>query len=86
MLLPRLAASAETEPALELLGGRFSVTLEAHHPRTNQAVAGQATPLTDRSGYFGIAAVTGDPHFPEIVVKMVDGRGINGTSGSSTRA
>ena len=61
-----------------MLGGRFSVTLEAHHPRTGQAVAGQATALTDRSGFFGIAGVTGDPQFPEVVVKMVDGRGING--------
>lgn len=72
---PNLAA---TESALEMLGGRFSVTLEAHHPRTGQAVSGQATALTDRSGYFGIAGVTGDPYFPEVVVKMVDGRGING--------
>ena len=75
---PRQAAAAETSTALEMLGGRFSVTLEASHPRTHQAVPGQATPLTDRSGYFGIAGVTGDPQFPEVVVKMVDGRGING--------
>ena len=61
-----------------MLGGRFSVTLEAHHPRTGAVVTGQATALTDRSGFFGIAGVTGDPQFPEVVVKMVDGRGING--------
>lgn len=77
-LAPRRVTAAGTEAALEMLGGRFSVTLEAHHPRTHQAVAGQATSLTDRSGYFGIAGVTGDPQFPEVVVKMVDGRGING--------
>jgi len=71
-------AVAKTASALELLGGRFSVTLEADHPRTGQTVAGQATALTDRSGFFGIAGVTGDPQFPEVVVKMVDGRGING--------
>ncbi len=75
---PRQASAAETESALEMLGGRFSVTLSAIHPRTHQAVAGQATALTGRSGYFGIAGVTGDPQFPEVVVKMVDGRGING--------
>ena len=72
------AALAKTASALEMLGGRFSVTLEAHHPRTGVVVTGQATALTDRSGFFGIAGVTGDPQFPEVVVKMVDGRGING--------
>jgi len=72
------AAFAKSASALEMLGGRFSVTLEAHHPRTGQTVAGQATALTDRSGFFGIPGVTGDPQFPEVVVKMVDGRGING--------
>ena len=43
-----------------------------------QIVTGQATALTDRAGFFGIAGVTGDSQFPEVVVKMVDGRGING--------
>ena len=36
-------AVAKTASTLEMLGGRFSVTLEAHHPRTGQTVAGQAT-------------------------------------------
>jgi photosystem II stability/assembly factor-like uncharacterized protein len=70
------AGAAETP--LTLLGGRFTVTLQARNPHSGQTVGGQAKSLSDRSGYFGLAGVTGDNLFPEVVVKMVDGRPING--------
>ena len=70
--------SAAAETPLTLLGGRFTVTLQARNPRNGQNAAGQAKALTDRSGYFGLSGVTGDALFPEVVVKMVDGRPING--------
>ncbi len=52
-----------------LVGGRFALELVAQsHGLWNSAAAHT---LTDRAGYFGFGAVTGDATFPEIVVKML---------------
>ena len=75
-LLSAPAAAGET--ALELLGGRFSVTLEARHPRTGQIASGVAMLSGDRFGIFSLPDFTGDPQFPEVVVKMVDFTSITG--------
>jgi len=52
-----------------LLGGRYMLEVKARSHALWSP--GTARALTDRAGYFGFAAVTGDPTFPEIVVKML---------------
>jgi photosystem II stability/assembly factor-like uncharacterized protein len=71
-------AAAAEETALPLLGGRFSVTLEARDPRSSQTVSGVAMSSGDRFGFFSLPDLTGDPQFPEVVVKMIDTRAIAG--------
>lgn len=82
-----LAASDETAlrraapmagAALSLLGGRFSVTLDAHQPGSNAVVHGAVMASGDRFGVFSFPDVSGDAQFPEVVVKMIDARAING--------
>lgn len=73
----RLSAPAPVgETDLQLLAGRFSVTLEARHPRTGQVAHGVTMSSGDRFGFFSLPDFTGDPQFPEVVVKMVDYRAI----------
>jgi photosystem II stability/assembly factor-like uncharacterized protein len=64
--------------AVPLLGGRFSVTLEARDPHSGQAVSGVPMSSGDRFGFFSLPDLTGDPQFPEVVVKMIDARAIEG--------
>jgi photosystem II stability/assembly factor-like uncharacterized protein len=59
---------------LSLLGGRFRATVRATDPRTGRVVDGAAFPRADGFGYFGLPGLTADPAFPEIFVKMADGR------------
>jgi hypothetical protein len=59
---------------LSLLGGRFHATVRATDPRTGRVVDGAAFPRADGFGYFGLPGLTADPAFPEIFVKMADGR------------
>ncbi len=75
---PVFAAASAQAGALSLLGGRFSVTLQAHNPRTGQDASGSAIASGDRFGFFGLPEVTGDPELPEVVVKMVDFTAITG--------
>jgi photosystem II stability/assembly factor-like uncharacterized protein len=63
---------------LSLLGGRFRATVRATDPRTGRIVEGAAWARGDEFGYFGLVGLTGDPSFPEIFVKMVDGRQLGG--------
>lgn len=56
------------------LGGRFRATVRATDPRTGRVVEGAAYPRGDEFGYFGLTGLTGDPAFPEIFIKMADGR------------
>jgi hypothetical protein len=72
-------APADASESLLLLGGRFAVTFEAKHPRTGQMTGGTIVQAGDRFSVFSLPAVTGDPQFPEVAVKMVDGRPINGS-------
>jgi photosystem II stability/assembly factor-like uncharacterized protein len=66
------------ETALQLLGGRFSVTLEARHPASGRIASGVVISSADRFGIFSLPDFTGDPQFPEVVVKMVDARSFTG--------
>jgi photosystem II stability/assembly factor-like uncharacterized protein len=74
---PRAAPKAGAA-ALSLLGGRFSVALDAHRPGSNAVVHGAVIASGDQFGFFSLPEVTGDFQFPEIVVKMLDGRPVNG--------
>lgn len=64
--------------ALCLLGGRFVATVQAVDPRTGRAEVGRAVPQADRFGYFSLPGFTGDPSFPEILVKMADATSFDG--------
>jgi photosystem II stability/assembly factor-like uncharacterized protein len=60
---------------LRLLSNRFHLTLTAADPRTGHPVTGAANALGDRFGYFSLPALTADPTFPEVLVKMIDATG-----------
>ncbi len=74
---PRDAPKSGT-PALSLLGNRFSVGLEARRPGSASSIHGVAMASGDRFGFFSLPEVTGDPLFPEVVVKMIDARALDG--------
>ena len=59
-------------PELRLLNERFRLTLSVQNPWTGLEVSGVAIPQADRFGYFSLPALTGDPNFPEVFVKMLD--------------
>jgi hypothetical protein len=67
-----------SDPALTLLGGRFRATLSATDPRTGRIAEGQAIPRADAFGYFSLPGFTGDPSFPEVLVKMADATALPG--------
>ena len=58
---------------------RFWVTLSARDQRTGRTGNGLAIPSTDVFGYFSIPDITGNPQNPEVFVKVLDGRGVNGS-------
>jgi hypothetical protein len=64
-----------SEGAVRLLGGRFSVALQALHPRSDAIADGVAMTAADRFAIFSLPAVTGDADFPEVVVAMDDAAG-----------
>ncbi|MCH9649037.1 MAG: hypothetical protein K0U98_12435 [Deltaproteobacteria bacterium] len=68
-----VGASLAGEP-LEFAGGRFSASLEWQDFSGN-AGPGNGVPLTDDTGYFWFF----DSDRPEVVVKVLDGRSINGS-------
>jgi hypothetical protein len=72
----RSAPSSVDADSLRLLGGRFSVVLEARVPGSGATANGTVLRAGDRLGFFSLPALTGDPEFPEIIVKMVDARSI----------
>ncbi len=58
--------------------GRFAVTLLSRDPRTERIGAGQAIPQNNIFGYFSLPALTNDAANPEVFVKVLDGRAVNG--------
>jgi photosystem II stability/assembly factor-like uncharacterized protein len=74
----RLAAGSGAE--LSLLGGRFRATIRATDPRTGRIAEGAAIARQDGFGYFSLPDFTGDPRYPEVFLKMVDGRAQPGRS------
>jgi hypothetical protein len=69
---------AVSDATLSLLGGRFRATLSATDPRTGRIAEGQAIPRADGFGYFSLPAFTGNPSFPEVLVKMTDATALPG--------
>lgn len=64
---------------LRLDAGRdFSVRLEATDRRTGRTAPGLAIAQNNLFGYFSIPGITGDPSNPEVFVKILDGRSVNG--------
>jgi photosystem II stability/assembly factor-like uncharacterized protein len=55
-----------------LIGAKYQVSVTARDPRTGAWITGRAIEEGDRFGYFSFPGLTGDPSFPEVVVKMVD--------------
>jgi hypothetical protein len=57
----------------------FTITLLATNQHNNNVTgAGVALPQTDTFGYFSLPTLTDNPSNPEVFVKILDGRGING--------
>ena len=72
----RFAAESDT---LSLRAAHpFRVRLSVRNQRTGQTSEGRATPLDDLFGYFTVPGLTTHADNPEVVVKVVDGRAING--------
>jgi len=61
-----------------LNAGRFRIELAAKDPRTSASGAGVSIPQDDLFGYFAIPALTGNASNPEVFVKVLDGRPVNG--------
>ncbi len=74
----RAASASAPGKELSLLSGRFSVALEARFPDTGRIVRGTVLASGDGYGLFSLPEVSGDPQFPEVAVKMLDGRSLTG--------
>jgi PKD repeat protein len=64
------------EPGFALSG--FDVTLSALDQRTGRTGEGRALARTQEFGYFSIPALTANPLNPEVFVKVLDARAVNG--------
>jgi len=57
----------------------FNITLVATNQHNNNVQgAGVALPQTDTFGYFSLPSITNNPSNPEVFIKILDGRPING--------
>lgn len=59
-------------------GHNFCITLSARDQRTGHVGPGLAIPRNNLFGYFSIPALTSNPDNPEVFVKVLDGRVVNG--------
>ncbi|MHB0972093.1 MAG: matrixin family metalloprotease [Thermoanaerobaculia bacterium] len=71
-------ACSSSTSSLCLNSSRFKVTLAARDQRTGRTGAGQAIPQNPLFGYFSIPALTSNESNPEVFVKVLDGRPVNG--------
>jgi len=73
--LPAAANAGELAPtSLDLLGGRYRVSVDWRDPRSGDTGVGHAAPGSDGSGYFWFFR----PDNVELVVKVLDGTPVNG--------
>jgi hypothetical protein len=56
----------------------FAVELQARDVRSGRQALGIANQISDEAGYFSLPDLTFDRSNPEVVVKILDGRSING--------
>jgi len=75
---PAGAVRAQVGTTLRLGNGRFDVTVSATDQRTGRTAEGQAIPQNDLFGYHSLPQITSNPDNPEMFVKILDGRAING--------
>jgi hypothetical protein len=71
-------ACSSSTSSLCLNSSRFKVTLAARDHRTGKTGAGQAIPQNPLFGYFSIPTLTNNASNPEVFVKVLDGRPVNG--------
>jgi sugar lactone lactonase YvrE len=71
-------ASGCDESSLCLRSGRFHARLSATDPRTGGTADGVPIPRTGDFGYFSLPGLTGSAANPEVFIKVLDGRGVNG--------
>ncbi|MFA6954730.1 MAG: hypothetical protein WC538_02525 [Thermoanaerobaculia bacterium] len=77
------AATVTVQPscpagALCALGGRFQLSLAVRDHRTGKTGTGMPLAQNDIFGFYSLPTFTGDPNNPEVFVKMLDGRSVNG--------
>jgi hypothetical protein len=77
---PSTESAGACVPSTEicLLEGKFALSLTAKDPRTGKPGSGLPIPQTDLFGFYAIPDLTGNPDNPEMFVKMLDGRPVNG--------
>lgn len=75
---PGGAVRGQVGSTLRLGTGRFDVTVFARDQRTGRTSEGQAISQNDLFGYHSLPALTTNPDNPEMFVKILDGRTING--------
>jgi hypothetical protein len=69
---------AGTPGDLILLGGRFTVSLQARSPSTAGSAGGTPVLESPVSGFFSLPELTGSASLPEVWVKIVDARKLDG--------
>jgi len=60
------------------LGGRFSFKVTAHDHQGGTPVEAVARTQSELHGFFSFPSLTGNPDNPEVFVKLIDGRAVNG--------
>jgi photosystem II stability/assembly factor-like uncharacterized protein len=75
----RSAPSPSPSQTLTLIGGRFSIGLEALHPRSSRASHGVVVTSTDDWGIFSLPEFTGDATLAEVAVIIADTRNETGS-------
>jgi hypothetical protein len=78
-LVAHIAPTAATDTLILNAAHPFSITLTAKDTgRTGTTGTGLAIPENDIFGFFSIPSITGNSSNPEVFVKIVDGRALNG--------
>jgi hypothetical protein len=72
------AKCAPSATKLCLTSGKFLVELMARDLRTGRGAKGTAFPQNEVFGYFSLPELTGESENPEVFVKIIDGRELNG--------
>ena len=78
-LVARIAPTAAADTLILNAAHPFAITLTARDTgRTGNTGTGLAIPENDIFGFFSIPTITGNSSNPEVFVKIIDGRALNG--------